>query len=92
MNSFDFVYVHNYMKNVGWGWGLDNIVPSIGDIKVAAEELLNGCARSDNQPWTTGGFIAEYKDDRLSLDFQFKDADVNFMGMTAKQLVEEYRA
>jgi len=61
MDSFEFEDVHNWMKHVGWGWGVPGStemeIPDLYEIKRAARQRLKEAAAHGFS--STGGFTAE---------------------------------
>ena len=43
IENFNFTKVHRVMKFLNWRWGVDNTIPTIGQIVVQAYEKLNAC-------------------------------------------------
>lgn len=76
INKFNFEKVHKFMVAQKWGWGLGNVVPTIGELKVTAQELLVLAkeAKIDSTIVATGGFWAIKSFDDLHLLFAIENS------------------
>lgn len=61
LDEFDFGYVHKAMVALNWEWHSIDGVPTVGDLRRKARELLNDLKNSKNVVVGTGGFYA-YRD------------------------------
>lgn len=74
LNDFDFERVHKTMIALGWGWGENNEVPTITQLRANASHLLNSMndiiMNKNIDMVGTGGFEAfRYGDYGLGLRF-----------------------
>jgi hypothetical protein len=79
MDWFDFEKVHKVMVFLGWGWGTDNAVPELPEIKSYARKIMVESIQltdDQNMGYTVccGGFLAKFKlysDDTPLLELKF---------------------
>jgi hypothetical protein len=75
LQVFDFQKVRDYMISTNWTWGDgDMVVPSIEDLKEAAEDLLN----TDNVIGS-GGFFVIRIGDEIELLFSIESSYTKMM-------------
>lgn len=67
LDEFDFESVHKAMTALDWQWFTVEGVPDIGELRRSARKRCNEAV--DGGYCASGGFYAEYKDNRLSLCF-----------------------
>lgn len=77
MDNFDFERVEKVMNCLEWGWGFENQIPDIHEIRRFARQLLadtiiglSNLIEDKRLSLSSGGFTATaYRDDSLSLSF-----------------------
>ena len=72
MRNFDFVEVVRVMELTDHKW--ENEIPGLYEVMVTAEEILARAVQRNLQV-ETGGFIANFKDDCLSLTFNIEQQE-----------------
>lgn len=76
-DEFDFEKVHRTMKALDWKWSGCDDVPSIGDLRRQARELLQELLRNDHYHLTgTGGLFAYRIADTVGLRFEVTSYEV----------------
>ena len=77
LDEFDFEKVHRTMKVLEWTWYGSDGVPSIGDLRRQARELLQELLRNDRYHLTgTGGLFAYRMADTVGLRFEVTSYEV----------------
>jgi hypothetical protein len=77
MDEFDFEIVHRTMKALDWKWSGCDGIPSIGDLRRMARELLQELLRNDKYHLTgTGGLYAYRIADTVGLRFEVTSYEV----------------
>jgi hypothetical protein len=76
LDEFDFEKVHKVMVALNWTWHSNDGVPSIGDLRRAARELLNDLVRGEFRCVGTKGFYAYMENGLIGLRFQVTDWEV----------------
>lgn len=78
LDEFDFETVHRTMKALDWKWsGCEVDIPSIGDLRRMARELLQELLRNDKYHITgTGGLYAYRIADTVGLRFEVTSYEV----------------
>jgi hypothetical protein len=76
-DEFQFEKVHQTMKALDWKWSGVDGVPSIGDLRRMARELLQELLRNDRYHLTgTGGLFAYRIADTVGLRFEVTSYEV----------------
>lgn len=76
-DEFDFEKVHRTMKALNWTWHDTDDVPTIGDLRRQARELLQELFRNDRYHLTgTGGLFAYRIADTVGLRFEVTSYEV----------------
>ena len=65
LDEFEFEKVHRTMKALNWTWHDTDGVPTIGDLRRQARELLQELLRNDKYHITGTGGLYAYKEDGL---------------------------
>ena len=73
MRNFDFVEVCRVMELTNWRWTKEES-PSLYEVMSTAEEILAQSVQEGIEVHT-GGFIANFKDDCLSLTFNIEQQE-----------------
>lgn len=77
IEQFDFEKVRKAMVALNWCWYGDTNPPSIGELVLSAQKLLNEVLEEDLCALSTGGFLAENRNGLLSLLFVLEEWDVD---------------
>ncbi len=84
LDSFDFKHVKSTMDLLDWKWATTDPpmqVPSIFHLKDCASRLMDYAYEESREGTggkgycSTGGFVAEYKNENFHLSFVLKEAD-----------------
>jgi len=77
LDEFEFEKVHRTMKALNWTWHDTDGVPTIGDLRRQARELLQELLRNDKYHITgTGGLYAYRIADTVGLRFEVTSYEV----------------
>jgi hypothetical protein len=76
LDEFEFEKVHRTMKALDWKWSGCDGVPSIGDLRRQARELLQELLKHDYHLTGTGGLFAYRMADTVGLRFEVTSYDV----------------
>ena len=76
LDEFDFEKVHRTMKALDWTWYGSDGVPSIGDLRRAARELLQELLKHNHYCVGTGGLFAYRMADTVGLRFEVASYEV----------------
>jgi len=76
LDNFNFNAVHEHMTSVKWGWGCDNLTPTVQELRAEAQRLLSGVALDprENTSHSCGGFHAHkwtWNDGSVELELIF---------------------
>jgi hypothetical protein len=74
LDEFDFEKVHKVMVALDWKW-VDG-VPTIGDLRRTARELLNDLVRGELRGVGTGGLYAYMENGLIGLRFEVTNWEV----------------
>jgi hypothetical protein len=74
LDEFDFEKVHKAMVALNWKW-VDG-VPTIGDLRRTARELLNDLVRGELRGVGTGGLCAYMENGLIGLRFEVTNWEV----------------
>jgi hypothetical protein len=75
-DEFDFERVHQTMKALNWTWHDTDGVPSIGDLRRQARELLKELLKRNRYCVGTGGLFAYRFADTVGLRFEVTSYEV----------------
>ena len=77
LRQFDFKKVHKVMTVLDWTWGDHERVPTVGELRDCARELLTCCLKQGKGFSCTGGFWAILDEDgELTLQFVLEEWSV----------------
>jgi len=76
LDEFDFEKVHKVMVALDWKWYGTPGVPSIGDLRRNARELLNAVVKNGDHCHGNGGFYAYMENGLLGLRFEVANWEV----------------
>jgi hypothetical protein len=76
MDEFDFEKVHRTMKALEWTWYGSDGVPTIGDLRRTARELLQELIKHNYHCVGTGGLFAYRIADTVGLRFEVASFEV----------------
>lgn len=76
LDEFDFEKVHRTMKALDWTWYGSDGVPSIGDLRRQARELLQELLKHNRYCVGTGGLFAYRMADTVGLRFEVTSYEV----------------
>jgi hypothetical protein len=75
-DEFNFEIVHRTMKALNWTWHDTDGVPTIGDLRRQARELLQDLLRHNHYCVGTGGLFAYRIADTVGLRFEVTSYEV----------------
>lgn len=70
LDEFDFERVHKAMVALNWQWHNTDGVPTIGDLRRTARDLLRTVVQDNHVMVGSGGFYAHKENDVLGLRFE----------------------
>lgn len=70
LDEFDFESVHKAMVALNWTWSSTDGVPTIGELRRQARELLKELIKSNNEIIGTGGFYVYRNWTAIGLRFE----------------------
>jgi hypothetical protein len=76
LDEFDFERVHQTMKALNWTWVDTDGVPTIGDLRRQARELLQDLLKHNHHCVGTGGLFAYRIADTVGLRFEVTHYEV----------------
>ena len=76
LDEFNFEKVHRTMKALDWTWYGSDDVPSIGDLRRQARELLQELLKHNRYCVGTGGLFAYRLADTVGLRFEVTSYEV----------------
>jgi len=76
LDEFDFEIVHRTMKALNWKWSDLDDVPSIGDLRRQARELLLDLIKHGYYCTGTGGLFAYRMSDVVGLRFEVTSYEI----------------
>lgn len=76
LDEFDFEKVHRTMKALEWTWHDTDGVPTIGDLRRQARELLQDLLKHNHHCVGTGGLFAYRMADTVGLRFEVTSYEV----------------
>lgn len=75
LDEFDFERVHKVMVALNWQWHNVDGVPTIGDLRRTARDLLRTVVQGKHVMVGSGGFFAYKEDEVLGLRFEVASYD-----------------